>query len=173
MSGKNATVASFKAWYRGLATMKRYGGRPAKGTVAAALVVLERLREDCDLTMDAHLAPGGAQIAGLNLPALRKILGGNDAVASSASTCDLLSSRLYWPAHDAVKAPLHENPQSYARDYASNDRARMGQRASYTQAPKTPSGKGERQLKVPCRTWRLTERGARAPFRRRSSLEDS
>ncbi len=54
--------------------MKQYGGRPAKGTVAAALIVLERLREDCHLEISAHLADGGAQIAGLNLPSLRKIL---------------------------------------------------------------------------------------------------
>lgn len=54
--------------------MKQYGGRPAKGTIAASLVVLERLREECELSITAHLAEGGAQIAGLNLPSLRKIL---------------------------------------------------------------------------------------------------
>ncbi len=54
--------------------MKRYGGRPAKGAVAAALVVLERLRTKCELSIEGHLAEGGAQIAGLNLSSLRKIL---------------------------------------------------------------------------------------------------
>jgi len=68
------TVEAFKSWYRSLAPMKRYGGRPAKGTIAAALVVLERLRTSRDLSIDAHLAKGGAQIAGLNLSSLRKIL---------------------------------------------------------------------------------------------------
>lgn len=65
---------SFDCWYVALTPMKRYGGRPPKGTVAAALVVLERLREKCELDIGAHLAEGGAQIAGLNLSSLRKIL---------------------------------------------------------------------------------------------------
>ena len=54
--------------------MKQYAGRPPKGTAAAALIVLERLRGDCELDISAHLAVGGAQIAGLNLSSLRKIL---------------------------------------------------------------------------------------------------
>jgi len=65
---------SFLSWYRGLKRMKQYGGRPPKGMVAAALVVLERLRDNCKLDLSAHLAEGGAQIAGLNLSSLRKIL---------------------------------------------------------------------------------------------------
>jgi len=66
---------SFQSWYAALKPMKRYGERPAKGAVAAALVVLERLRSKCELTIEGHLAEGGAQIAGLNLSSLRKILG--------------------------------------------------------------------------------------------------
>lgn len=65
---------AFDSWYCTLKPMKRYGGRPAKGTIAAALIVLERLRKDCKLDLDSHLAKGGAQIAGLSLSALRKIL---------------------------------------------------------------------------------------------------
>lgn len=65
---------AFDLWYQALKPMKQYGGRPAKGTVAAALIVLERLREDCKLDLGAHLARGGAQIAGLSLSSLRKIL---------------------------------------------------------------------------------------------------
>jgi len=65
---------SFHSWYSALMPMKKYGGRPAKGLVAAALVVLERLRSKCELSLDAHVAEGGAQIAGLNLASLRKIL---------------------------------------------------------------------------------------------------
>lgn len=64
----------FMSWYQSLRPMKQYGGRPAKGNVAAALVVLERLRGDCELDISAHLAKGGAQIARLNLSSLRKIL---------------------------------------------------------------------------------------------------
>lgn len=65
----------FHSWYDGLKRWKRYGDRPAKGVVAAALVVLERLRTKCELSLNSHLAEGGAQIAGLNLSSLRKILG--------------------------------------------------------------------------------------------------
>lgn len=65
---------SFQSWYSALRPMKNYGGRPAKGAVAAALVVLERLRSKCELSLDAHIVEGGAQIAGLNLSSLRKVL---------------------------------------------------------------------------------------------------
>jgi len=54
--------------------MKQYGGRPPKGIVAAALVVLERLRTDCQLSLSAHVAKGGAQIAGLTPSALKRVL---------------------------------------------------------------------------------------------------
>ncbi|HWB20073.1 MAG TPA: DUF4928 family protein, partial [Phycisphaerales bacterium] len=54
--------------------MKQYAGRPAKGTIAAALIVLERLREKCALRLEDHLAEGGAQISGMSLPSLRKVL---------------------------------------------------------------------------------------------------
>lgn len=64
----------FQSWYSALRPMKKYGGRPAKGLVAAALVVLERLRCKCELSLDAHIVEGGAQIAGLNLSSLRKVL---------------------------------------------------------------------------------------------------
>jgi hypothetical protein len=65
---------SFESWYGALRPMKQYGGQPAKGTIAAALIVLERLRGNCDLSIEAHLAEGEAQIAGLSLSSLRKIL---------------------------------------------------------------------------------------------------
>ena len=74
MSIQSKVKRNFQTWYRSLRQMKRYGGRPAKGTVAAALVVLERLRKECDLSLSGHLADGGAQIAGLSLSSLRKIL---------------------------------------------------------------------------------------------------
>lgn len=41
-------------------------GLPAKGTVAAALHVLERLKVEFDLDVQCHLAKKGAQIAGLS-----------------------------------------------------------------------------------------------------------
>jgi len=74
MNVSNKVKEGFTSWYESLRPMKQYGGRPPKGTVAAALVVLERLRGDCQLDISGHLADGGAQIAGLNLSSLRKIL---------------------------------------------------------------------------------------------------
>ncbi|MCC6228382.1 MAG: DUF4928 family protein [Phycisphaerales bacterium] len=67
-------LANFDRWYQALKPLKQYAGRPAKGTIAAALIVLERLRENCALRLEDHLAEGGAQISGMSLPALRKVL---------------------------------------------------------------------------------------------------
>jgi hypothetical protein len=62
---------SFREWY---ASRRRYGGLPAKGTMAGALVVLDRLKETFDLRIEAHRAGGGAQISGASGAAVRKIL---------------------------------------------------------------------------------------------------
>lgn len=67
-------LTNFNKWYKSLKPMKQYGGRPAKGTIAAALIVLERLREKCALRLEDHLAEGGAQISGMSLTSLRKVL---------------------------------------------------------------------------------------------------
>ena len=74
MNAEEKVKNNFTGWYHNLKRMKQYGGRPPKGTVAAALIVLERVRDDCKLDIGAHLADGGAQIAGLNLASLRKVL---------------------------------------------------------------------------------------------------
>jgi hypothetical protein len=74
MRADEKVKSNFTSWYQGLKTMKQYGSRPPKGTVAAALIVLERLRDDCELDIGAHIADGGAQIAGLSLSSLRRIL---------------------------------------------------------------------------------------------------
>jgi len=60
-------------WYDKLPVHKASGG-PAKGTIAAALVVLERLKGTCDLELEAHRAPGGSQIKGASGQAVKKIL---------------------------------------------------------------------------------------------------
>lgn len=65
-------VEELEAWYDGL---RRYsGGFPARGTIAGALVVLERLKEDFDLDINAHTAVGGSQIRGASGEAVRSIL---------------------------------------------------------------------------------------------------
>lgn len=61
----------FQHWYD---SRRRYGGFPAKGTMAGALVVLERLKVDYDLGIDAHTAGGGSQIRGASGTAVRRIL---------------------------------------------------------------------------------------------------
>ncbi len=63
----------FESWYNHLPVHKASGG-PAKGTIAAAIVVLERLREDYRLKIEAHTAQGGAQISGASGQAVKKIL---------------------------------------------------------------------------------------------------
>lgn len=74
MAERSVILANFRNWYDSLKPMKQYGGLPAKGTIAAALTVLERLREKCALKLEHHVAEGGAQISGMSLSALRKVL---------------------------------------------------------------------------------------------------
>lgn len=58
-----SVLEAFDAWYGGLRTYERTKS-PSRGTINAALVVLERLKEDCNLHLDSHRVPGGAQIQG-------------------------------------------------------------------------------------------------------------
>jgi len=68
------TRKGFQSWYSALRLMRNCEVRPAKGVVLAALIVLERLRSKCELSLNAHLSEDGIQIAGLNLSSLRKVL---------------------------------------------------------------------------------------------------
>jgi hypothetical protein len=61
----------FEDWYE---TLRQYGGFPAKGTISGALVVLEHLKENYNLEIDAHTAQGGSQIKGASGTAVRQIL---------------------------------------------------------------------------------------------------
>jgi hypothetical protein len=62
---------AFHQWYAGLTL---YAGLPARGTLAGALVVLERLQESCDLNINAHTAAGGVQIKGTSGRAVSELL---------------------------------------------------------------------------------------------------
>lgn len=73
MDLKKHALNIFKNWYENLPVHKSSGG-PAKGTIAAALVVLERLKSECILDLGAHRAPGGSQIKGASGQAVKKIL---------------------------------------------------------------------------------------------------
>ena len=70
---KTTPLSAFKKWYSGLPIHKPSGG-PARGTIGAALVVLERLKSNYDLDLSHHQAKGGVQISGLSKAAVAKIL---------------------------------------------------------------------------------------------------
>jgi hypothetical protein len=46
--------------------------------MAGALVVLEQLKENYDLNIDAHTAPGGSQVRGVSGAAVKRILETHD-----------------------------------------------------------------------------------------------
>jgi hypothetical protein len=73
MTFKKNAFNAFFVWYENLPVHKASGG-PAKGTIAAALVVLERLKSEFNLDLEAHRAPGGSQIKGASGQAVKKIL---------------------------------------------------------------------------------------------------
>jgi len=72
MSIESSAIRVIDGWY---ASLDLYQDKlPAKGSIAAALHVLNRLRIGYDLTVSAHVASGEAQITGLSGSAVRKIL---------------------------------------------------------------------------------------------------
>jgi hypothetical protein len=73
MSVSQQALHAFDEWYRSLPSHAASGG-PARGTIGAALVVLDRLKEDCILDLVAHRAPGGSQIQGASGAAVKGIL---------------------------------------------------------------------------------------------------
>ena len=73
MTSKEKALEAFADWYEGLKIHTSSGG-PAKGTIAAGLVVLDRLKSDFVLDLEAHRAPGGSQIRGASGQAVKKIL---------------------------------------------------------------------------------------------------
>jgi len=80
---REAAVKEMEAWYAGL---RRYsGGFPARGSIGGALVVLERLKVDFDLNIDAHTAAGGSQIRGASGEAVRSILASSGEIRKFVS----------------------------------------------------------------------------------------
>jgi hypothetical protein len=63
----------FKEWYDALKVVKANNG-PANGSIATALVVLNRLQEDYNLDFADHVAEGGTQIKGASGAAVASIL---------------------------------------------------------------------------------------------------
>ena len=66
-------IELFTSWYSNLPSHKASGG-PARGTISAALAVLEKLKEEYEPEIEAHTAKGGAQISGASGQAVKKIL---------------------------------------------------------------------------------------------------
>jgi hypothetical protein len=69
---RTKSLSELQTWYDKLPL---FSGAPARGTIAAALWVLERLRSDFDLEMESHRAAGGAQIKGISPVNVAAILG--------------------------------------------------------------------------------------------------
>ena len=63
----------FIDWYNSLKVVKANNG-PANGSIATALVVLNRLKEDYNLDFSTHVAEGGMQIRGASGSAVAAIL---------------------------------------------------------------------------------------------------
>lgn len=69
---RKTAVSAIEAWFSRLPI--HTDGLPARGSVAAGLVILERLKTEFTLKVDDHRAKGGAQIKGLTASAVRSIL---------------------------------------------------------------------------------------------------
>lgn len=70
-------VERFQAWFDGLPRHGSPGdtsGLPARGTVAGALVVIEKLKASFDLDLGHHLTPKGGQVSGVSGSAAGRIL---------------------------------------------------------------------------------------------------
>ena len=70
MTPKQNANDAFLRWYDHL---QLYSGFPAKGTIAGALVVLEHLQNDFDLSIESHTARGGSQVRGASGSAVKAI----------------------------------------------------------------------------------------------------
>jgi len=74
MTIREKALEAFNGWYGSLPVYKTVGG-PSRGTIAAALVILEHLKEKFDLNLDSHRADTGkSQLKGVSGGALKKIL---------------------------------------------------------------------------------------------------
>ena len=74
MSGpRSEAIKNFSDWYDQL-PVQGATRLPARGSLAATLVVLERLKVGYDLNLDCHRAPGGSQVRGVSGAAVKRIL---------------------------------------------------------------------------------------------------
>jgi len=73
MTPREKALQDFSGWYDSLPVHRPSGG-PARGTIAATLVVLDRLKNTFDLNLDSHRAAGKSQIKGVGSAAVARIL---------------------------------------------------------------------------------------------------
>ncbi|MEX0701536.1 MAG: DUF4928 family protein [Planctomycetales bacterium] len=72
MPAEHDAIRILNEWYEGLS--RHQDDLPAKGSIQASLVVLSRLRTDYDLEIASHLSGGQAQIKGLSVSSVKRIL---------------------------------------------------------------------------------------------------
>ena len=72
MTIEENAIAILAKWYAGLELFQ--DKLPSKGTISAALHVLQRLRSSYELGIACHVAEGEAQITGLSPKSLKKVL---------------------------------------------------------------------------------------------------
>jgi len=73
MRAMGKALKLFDGWYKSLPVRKASGG-PARGTIALALQVLDRLKADYNLDLESHRADGKAQLKGAGPGNLSRIL---------------------------------------------------------------------------------------------------
>jgi len=69
---KADALRAIEEWYRALPVWR--GGMPARGVLAVALIVLDRLKERYDLDIDSHRTVGRGQIRAASQSAVARIL---------------------------------------------------------------------------------------------------
>ena len=74
MTSDNLIYQVFIDWYDDLRKYKQNNGFPARGTIATALVVIERLKTEFNLNLEFHRKKGTGQLRGVSGQAVAKIL---------------------------------------------------------------------------------------------------
>jgi hypothetical protein len=72
MTTEADAIQAFDAWFAKLDVYRH--GLPARGAIAAALIVIDRLRASFNLSVDAHKTEKQGQVAGVSVPTLQAIL---------------------------------------------------------------------------------------------------
>ncbi|MCD6328734.1 DUF4928 family protein [bacterium] len=117
MSHKIEILDVFENWYDDLPKIK--GTQfPARGTIAAALIVLERLKTRFTLKLEDHCTPGKGQLSGISRGALKTIL------ASFGETRAFVSEagRTNRGNHDRIYRMLRALEESHLNEIDEDDR---------------------------------------------------